>query len=874
MILKKQRALGIACSAGLALPAAAQDVIVTEVFYNPSGREAETEWVELFNRGTQPVDISGWMLGDEDNNSPSDPFGSGQLLNLDGTVSPESDDGSIVNSLVIQPGEAIVIGGFWDPRTEGDDGVDNTMDAFVRSWGEDTDGDGVGDTTSFRVVLLVNTITIANTASLTNEVLRLDDDSGMTVDDANYQVGRDENDWPFSSNGRSIYLQPNFLNGTDNDVGTAWALSAAGRDGGREGRLVEVDQDNDGSFDTLYGEADVASPGFVETSLGASFEDANGNGRDDALDIFLGTSSDCDRNRVPDEAQPDCNGNGIPDVCDGFATQIDCDRDGLPDSCQIAGDPSLDANMNGVLDACEDVFGKVIITEIMFNPSGSEREWIELYNASSETIDVTNYFFQDFDQPVPDGPEPLFGTNNDVDGDTVPDPILLGPGQILVVGDEPLDSWEAAWGSVSAAGYRYVQAPLSLANNADLVNENRTLLRADVDGDGNILSAIVSDNANYSGTTSNAVPQNGWPGDDGRGSFYVLGTGNPADVTGSYNDDGGNWNLSIDGLDGAYRVNATDRFDGRDVGSPGFINFGVPQRAAGEVVITELMYAGNSDFPGQPGFDAPDGLDEWIEIYNTTGQTIDVSGWYIEDEDGRTTGFPAGSVLAPGEVAVVAGNDDYETNPLPLNEFYAAWGCGYQVFVVADWYEDSTGPGLDRLSDTAEGGTATNPSAAREIITIREPDGTLQDVVNYDDDGFVWPLVNTNGQPTNDAWSVYLFNQNDYNEIDNDSGLNYAASLIGLDGGREPTPTAVFNGMQFGSPGHLDGVQVPDLGDCPPLPCSRADLARGFGALDFFDVSTFLGLFDDGHPAADINNDGAFDFFDISGFLALFGAGC
>jgi hypothetical protein len=80
-MLKESSALALL--AGLAVTANAgigNDVIVTEVFFNPSGDEAETEWVEITNVGLIPVDVSNWRLADEDNNSPSDPFGSGAIF--------------------------------------------------------------------------------------------------------------------------------------------------------------------------------------------------------------------------------------------------------------------------------------------------------------------------------------------------------------------------------------------------------------------------------------------------------------------------------------------------------------------------------------------------------------------------------------------------------------------------------------------------------------------------------------------------------------------------------------------------------------------------------------------------------------------------
>ncbi len=48
----------------------------------------------------------------------------------------------------------------------------------------------------------------------------------------------------------------------------------------------------------------------------------------------------------------------------------------------------------------------------------------------------------------------------------------------------------------------------------------------------------------------------------------------------------------------------------------------------------------------------------------------------------------------------------------------------------------------------------------------------------------------------------------------------------------------------------------------------------GDGALDFFDVSAFLGAFNAGQNSADLNDDGVLDFFDVSMFLSFYTQGC
>ena len=72
------------------------------------------------------------------------------------------------------------------------------------------------------------------------------------------------------------------------------------------------------------------------------FQDCNGNGIPDDIDISESTSQDCNGNGVPDECDiaegtsQDCNGNGIPDECDiADATSNDGNADGIPDECQL-----------------------------------------------------------------------------------------------------------------------------------------------------------------------------------------------------------------------------------------------------------------------------------------------------------------------------------------------------------------------------------------------------------------------------------------------------------------------------------------------------------------------------------------------------------
>ncbi len=83
-------------------------------------------------------------------------------------------------------------------------------------------------------------------------------------------------------------------------------------------------------------------------------EDCNGNGVPDECDLLPGGSPDCNVNGIPDECEPDCNVNGNPDDCDiAGGTSADCNTNAVPDECDLAGGASLDCNRNDVPDECD-----------------------------------------------------------------------------------------------------------------------------------------------------------------------------------------------------------------------------------------------------------------------------------------------------------------------------------------------------------------------------------------------------------------------------------------------------------------------------------------------------------------------------------------
>ena len=73
------------------------------------------------------------------------------------------------------------------------------------------------------------------------------------------------------------------------------------------------------------------------------------------------------------------------------------------------------------------------------------------------------------------------------------------------------------------------------------------------------------------------------------------------------------------------------------MGAAGVIGAGVARAAAaGSVVINEVAWAGSADSAN----------DEWIELYNTSGVPVDLSGWTINDDQGQSVYNLAGVIAA------------------------------------------------------------------------------------------------------------------------------------------------------------------------------------------------------------------------------------
>lgn len=78
---------------------------------------------------------------------------------------------------------------------------------------------------------------------------------------------------------------------------------------------------------------------------------------------------------------------------------------------------------------------------------------------------------------------------------------------------------------------------------------------------------------------------------------------------------------------------------------------------AGTLLISEFMASNGSRLPLGPGdlLDADGDSSDWLEIYNPTDASIDISGWYLTDDRADLTqwAFPDGVTVEPGAFLVV-----------------------------------------------------------------------------------------------------------------------------------------------------------------------------------------------------------------------------
>lgn len=824
-------ALALALAA--ASPALAQGgsergpIIITEIMYNPHGADEGQEWVEVYNPTAAAVSLAGWRLENQNGLTSAFPTGTSLASHAVAVISPRR--GGVLGSPSVRRST-----------------YTNTQTAWNTAWGP---GIQVIFVESFwnypgDPVPVVDTMEgLDNTPNPATGYLQLRDTSNRVIDRVSYGDDHlDETPWPDANDSGSIQLLRDFVGSfADNNNGAAWRLSEPG--------------DALGSF-----KANTALPAFPGiNSYGtpgrlpnAFTTDCNGNGVNDAVDIVHGTAFDAyPYNNIPQTCEGDCNANAVGDKTEILLNwRLDRNLNGTLDSCEINAQGgvagvggTLDTNSNGLLDSFESK-PNIVISEIMYDPAGNDegKEFIELYNAGAVPVALAGWRLKDIEG------DPATGA--------IPDGTTIAPGEavVLMAGDGPgvpadiATQFRASWNIPAAVQVIPLTPWQDRAQRATPIEEVLALL----DASGEPVDVADYENPKYAATSA-------WPADDARSSIYVMSTS----LSKGSNDDGQSWRRSTSHLDGAWDSTQTafitDIRAYGSCGSPGFVWTAPPQQPSGEVVFTEIMYAPNSASGLLP-------RTEWLEIYNSTGSPIDLSDWYLSDEDGYTGRMPVGTILDAHRVAVLIPQADRATASQAEADFRAGWGDVCQVIALRGWSDQEALPNIGDLSNA--------PSPGHEVLVLRKADGSPINIVNYGDDGAVWPVGPGAAAPgLGAAWSIYVL-PGHYTAADNALGVNWAAANIGFDQARQNALTPTFNGIDIGSPGLLEGVVDADPA-CPVIVCPCvADFDMSGGTPDSTDIDAFFAAWLAGDPTADSDcSGGTPDSTDIDLFFTQWLAG-
>ncbi|MEM7537185.1 MAG: lamin tail domain-containing protein [Chloroflexota bacterium] len=302
----------------------------------------------------------------------------------------------------------------------------------------------------------------------------------------------------------------------------------------------------------------------------------------------------------------------------------------------------------------------LLLTEIHYNPDGhdpdpvygsDEFEFLEFQNIGNERIDLTGV-------TISQGISFTFGL------------LALAPGEHVVVVEN-----KAAFASrYQDPASTYYQPNLIVAGQwtGALNNGGDLLVMRDRDGV-EMMTAVYNDGGE-------------WPGRaDGNGSSLEVENISqvPTDPSArnTFLADGDHWQPSSE-----YH------------GSPGRTGLGPDNR----VVINEVLAA--SDPP----------LVDTIELVNTTGAALDISGWFVSDTSNADNGgfrkykFPSGTTMTPEQYLVIDETDFNDAaNPDNLVPFALSSMTGDDVYLME---AEATG-NLLRFVDRVEfGATASNES--------------------------------------------------------------------------------------------------------------------------------------------------------------------
>jgi hypothetical protein len=383
--------------------------------------------------------------------------------------------------------------------------------------------------------------------------------------------------------------------------------------------------------------------------------------------------------RIPDGADTDDNGVDIQ-----LVSEL------TPGSANTGGD-------TGEVPPECDSSSQVVINEFLANPNGSDtgNEWVEIYNASAATLDISGWRLA--------GGTSSFNTAAVIPADT-----FIESDSFLLIGQS-----SAVSGALVVSGLT-----MGNASNADAVQLQ--------DCWGDVMDTVV-----YGSPNSDE-----WLDDDGLIASSLA----------EKPEDGKSLARKLDGQD--TQQSGVD-FQVAPFPTPGVRNDSPAEdcgAAESSVVINEFLVnpSGSDD-----GF-------EWVELYNAGTQSVALQGWGLQKASNGTSGYSNIATIeselsiGPGAFVSIGGElvtgTDVQVAKLGLNN--GSNGDGIRLVDCLGYAADTVVYGPNNTDEvTGDGDTVANslaPEPSDDLVLARVQDGYDTDASGVD---FAAGLEGTMGQP-------------------------------------------------------------------------------------------------------------------------------
>jgi len=332
-------------------------IILTEVMFDPDTLEHHNEFVEIFNMGTQVVNLQGWMIGD-----------STELDNIVGTGS----------GLNLAPGQFAVI----------------------------LDGSYFGNSTTYDTLIPPSALILAiddgafgqyGWANTVSEPVILVNFTGDTVQLYHYSPGNipgysDEKIVLSEDNTHLNWADSHVFQGTPGDTNSVFPLS---RDLMIDTiRIVPEYPIEEIPFQVQVTLKNIGTEAVSEFGV-IIFEDENSNQKPDPREIL---------------ADSLLNRQILPGDTERISLEIDTLSAGehtLSIWLDFPADQNPANNIKVITITVEFFRASVVINEIMYRPRVGESEWLELYNDSEQFYNLSGWKFADARDTVEISPTPV-----------------------------------------------------------------------------------------------------------------------------------------------------------------------------------------------------------------------------------------------------------------------------------------------------------------------------------------------------------------------------------------------------------------------------------------------------------------------------------